>query len=134
MCYIGKGAPVDERRIIFKRLHQVWHEGISQENRHGAISIQLLRCDGITFAIVADDNFPKPVLQILQIRGQAKDCHHLRGDGNVKSILAGKSIRDSPGGHNNIPERPIIHINNPSPTNPPHVDIQLVSVVNMIVD
>ena len=84
---IGEWPAMHQRRRSGQRLHQVGRERIAQQDRHGAVRLQLPRSHGRAVAPGRDLDAAQPVLQIVQAGGEAEDGHHLARDSDVEPIF-----------------------------------------------
>ena len=59
MRNIGKRSAVDERQIVFQRLHHIGFDGVFEEGGHGAVGVEVTRPHGLlATGGIAHHNFP----------------------------------------------------------------------------
>ena len=131
---VGEGPAVDEGRIAFQRLHEVRLEGVFQEHGHGAVGLQIGRGDRFAVAGIGDDDPPQPLAQFGQRLAEAEAGHDLGGDGDVEAAFAGHRIVHPAQADDDVPQRPVVHVHDPLPDDPPQVDSQGVAVVDVVVE
>jgi hypothetical protein len=131
---IGEGAAVHQRRRVLQGLHQVGLQRIAQQCGHGAGRAEFAGTDLPAIPGVADHDVGQSLLQVLQVVGQAENRHHLRGHGDIKARLSRDAVPRpaKPGDH--VPQRTIVHIDDPSPGAPAHVEVQRVAPVQVVVE
>src|ERR1019366_1476928 len=131
---IGERPAVNERRVVFESLHKVRLEGAFQKHRHGAMGVQIGRMNRLLVARVANHDPSQPVLQILDRGGKTKDGHDFGGDHDVEAILAGIAVPNAAQPNGDLPQRPVVHVDHALPCDAPHIEAQLIAVMDMIVD
>ena len=134
MRNIGKWPAMEERRIALKRLDKIGLDCLGKQHRHRTISLQIARSDWLAVTGIGDNDPAKPFFKIPQIAGQAEDRHHFGGNRNVKAAFARISVCYPANGLDDIPQRPVIHVNHAPPDNAPDIDAKAVAPVNMIID
>ncbi len=92
---IGKRPAMHEGGIVFHRLHQIGLHRVFQQHRHRTIGLDVAAIDRRLVAAVGHHDRPQPLLQILEIPGQAQDRHHFRCDRDVEPGLARKPVGDA---------------------------------------
>ena len=88
MGNIGEGTAVDKRGRTLERLHQIGLERILKQGRHGTLSLKVTGANGLAGIAVADNNLAQALLEVVNARRQAQDCHDLGGDGDIEAVLA----------------------------------------------
>jgi hypothetical protein len=131
---VGERPAVDERRVVLERLHQVRRQRVLEEHGHRAMRLQVGRLHRLLVARVADHDVAQALLQIVERVGQAENRHHFRGDDNVEAVLARVAVRRPAQGDGDLAQRPVVHVEHALPRDAPHVDAELVAVVDMVVD
>ena len=66
--------------------------------------------------------------------GEAEDGHHLGGHGDVEAGLARHRVVRAAQAHDDVPQRPVVHVDHALPDDPPRVDPQRVAVVDVVVE
>ena len=90
---IREGAAVHERGSAAEGLDQVRQQRVLEQHRDRPAHLEVRH--GHRRAVVGeahDDPFD-PLLQVLQVRGQAQHRHDLRGDDDVEAVLARHALR-----------------------------------------
>ena len=102
-------TPVDKRRVVLERLHQVRLQCVLEEDRHGPVRIEVFGQDRLLFAGIADHDFPESALQILEGGRKAEYRHDLGSDNDIEAVLTRKTIPGPTQSDRNIPQRPVVH-------------------------
>ena len=134
MGNIGKRTAMNQRGSPFQSLHQIWFDGILKEQSQRSGDIQLISHYGPAAAGIGHYNPAQPFFHILQIRSQTQNSHHLRGHGNIKTGLPWYTMGLAPHTYNDMAKSPVIQIHYPLPSNPAHIYIQSISLLDMIVN
>ena len=130
---ICERTAVDKRRRSFQRLYQIRLQRILQKRRHRALRVQHGSRHRFPVIGIADDHFPEALLQITQRGRKTQHRHHLRRYRDVKAVLPRHPVDAAAQAVRNIPQLAVIHIDAASPRNPPRINPQRVSLINMIV-
>ncbi len=131
---IGERPAMDERRIVFERLHQIGRERVLQQRRHRAGRFDVGGADRLAVAGLPDDDAAKAPLQIGEVGGQAKDRHDLRGDGDVEAVLAREAVGRSAQADGDLAQRAVIHVEPRRHVTRRGSMQRLVAPIDMIVD
>ena len=134
MGNIGEGTAVDKRRRTLERLHQIGLERVLEQGRHGTLSLKVTGADGLAGIAVADDDLAQALLEVIDARGQAQDCHDLGGNGDVEAILARYSLGLAANAVDNMAQLTVVHVDNALPGDALNVDAELVALLNMVVE
>ena len=121
-------------RVVFQSLHQVGLHRIFQQDGHRAICLNIACKNWAAVAAIGHDHITEAFLQIGQIFGQTENRHNLRGNGDVKTRFAWEAIGHSAQRSCDLPQRAVIHINNPAPHHAACVDVELIAPIDMVVD
>ncbi len=133
MSDVGEGAAVDEGGNVFDGLYQVRIQRLLQEGRHGSRRLEIRRGDGSAAPAVSHDDAAEALLQVRQIPGKAKDGHDLRGNGDVEAGLPGNTVGLAAEAENDVPERPLVHVHHAAEHDPLGVQIEGVSLLQVVV-
>ena len=131
---IGEGATVDKRRRTLERLDQIGFERILEECRHGALGLKVAGADGLAGIAVADDNLAQALLEVVDARGQAQDCHDLGGNGDVEAVLARHALSLAANAVDDVAQLTVVHVDDALPGDALDVDAELVALLNMVVE
>ncbi len=131
---VREGAAVHERRGAFQGLHQVRLQGVLQQGRHGAFSVQVVRGDGLVVAGVAHHDAAQALLQVGDGGCQAEDGHDLGGNRDVEAVFTGHTVCLAAQAAHDVAQLAVVHVNHALPGDAAHVDAQLVAVVDMGVE
>ena len=134
MRNIGERPAMDERRRALQRLDEVGLDRLRQQHRHRAIRLEVARRHRLLAPRIGDDDPPEPCLQIVQIARQAQDRHHFGGDGDVEPALTRETVGRTAKRLRDVSECPVVHVHHAPPHDPPHVDIERIAPMNMVVD
>ena len=89
---IGERAAMNEGGRAFERLHEIGHQRVLEQDGHRAMRLQISRGHRLLVIVQADDDLGEPILQIVEIAGEAEDRHDFGGDGDVEAAFARKAI------------------------------------------
>ncbi len=131
---VGEWPAVDKRRIVFQGLHQVRLQGVFQQHGHCAVGFKIGRGYGFFIAGVGDNDPPQPLLEILERLGQAEAGHYFRGHGDVKTAFMRHAVVGSAQTDDDVAQCPVVHIHHPFPDDAPGIDVELISLVDVVVD
>ena len=131
---VRERAAMDEGGVVLQRLHQVGLHRLLEQHRHRPVRLDVPAQDRRPVAPVADDDVAQPPLQILQVRRQAQDRHHLRGHRDVEARLAREPVGHAAQRAHHLPQRPVVHVHHPPEHDPPDVDLLLVPPVDVVVE
>ena len=130
---IGKGSAVDDRRVVFQRLHQVGLEGVLEQHGHGAVGFQVARGDGFLVLGITDDNVAEPFSQVFHRGREAEDRHDFRSHNNVEAVLARVTVGRAAERAGDVAQGTVVHVHHALPGDAAHVDVQFVAVVDVVV-
>ena len=125
---------VNEGRIVLERLHQVRLQGLLEQHGHRALRVQILGANWRKIAAVADHDVAQPLLQVLEVEREAEDRHDFGGDHDVEAVLARKTVAGTAQSDRDVAQGAVVHVHHPLPCDSPHIEAQLVTVVNVVVD
>ena len=125
---------VDDCGVVLQGLHQIRSEGVLEQHRHGAVSLQIARGDRLAPARLSDDDVAETALEILEIGSEAEDGHHLGGDGDVESVAAREAVADAAERADDLAQRPIVHVDDSPPGYSPGIQTESVPLVDVIVE
>ena len=89
MSDIGERSTVNEDRVVFQCLNEIWMQGFVHDYGHGTFCAQITGCDEIAIARATDDDLGESVAKIIATARQAHDCHDFRCRGDVERACAG---------------------------------------------
>ena len=90
---VGKGAGVDQHRLM---LHGVAHggvDGVAHPCGHGAGNFQILGGDGVALAVIGHHDLADTLPQILQVAGHRQDRHQLGAHGDAELGLHHEAVQ-----------------------------------------
>ena len=135
---VGEGAAMYDRGNVLKGLYEVGLEGVLEKGCHSALCVQVACCDGLLLAdfavCVADDDPGESLLEIVNVAGQAQNCHDLGSYSDVVAVLTGCAVDSSAQAVHYEAELAVIHIHASSPCDLAGIDIKLISLIDVVVD
>ena len=131
---IGKRAAMHKGGVIFERLHEIRHQRVFQKHGHRPRCLQVFRQHLPLVTLLADNDLANAALQIFNRSGQAQDRHDLRGNRDVKARFTRIAIGHTTQRADNLAQRPVVHVHDPTPSHTTRVDAQLIAPINMVVD
>ena len=67
---VGERTAMHQRRGACDGLHQIGHQRVAQQHRHGAVGLQVARGDRRSVAALCDDDPAKALLQVVEVTRQ----------------------------------------------------------------
>ncbi len=131
---VGERPAVDEGRRAFERLHQVRRQRLLEQHRHRAVRLEVARAHRLAVARIGDDDVAEPLLEVVEIAGEAEDRHHLGGDRDVEAGLAREAVGDAAERADDLAQRAIVHVHDAAPGDAAAVDAELIAPVDVVVD
>ena len=131
---IGERAAVDEGRRAFERLHEIRRQRVLEQHGHRASGLQIFGRDRLFVRSIGDDDFAEPLLQILEIAGEAEDRHHFGGDRDVEAVLARIAVGDAAERDDDLAQRAVVHVDDAAQRDAARVDRRLIAPIDVIVD
>mmetsp|Transcript_15903 Transcript_15903/g.30775 ORF Transcript_15903/g.30775 Transcript_15903/m.30775 type:complete len:593 (+) Transcript_15903:465-2243(+) len=89
---VGERSCVHKHGGLLERLHESGLDGIKHENGRRSCNSEVLSGNGLSCLRVGNDNASKPLPEVVHGGSQCKNCHALRGDGDVESGFARNSL------------------------------------------
>ena len=129
---VGKGSAVDKARLAFQGLHQVGLDCILQKDGHRPMDVQIPGEHRAAVVVVGHEHPAQPLLQVVDVLGQAQDSHDLRGDGDVKAALHREAVAFAAKAHHDVAQLPIVHVHDPAPEDLLRVNSQFVSFKDVV--
>ena len=131
---VAEGSGVHEDGGVLGRLQQVRLEGVLEDDRHRAGSLELLCGDGPSGGREPHHDPSQSLAQVPQGGGQGEDRHHLRGRGDVETGLSRHSVHARTQSFDDAAQRSVVDIQHPAPGDAARVDVELVAVVQVVVE
>ena len=133
MSNISKWAAMNQGRSSLQGLYQIWLNSILKQESQSTGYIQLLSSNSTAITAVSYDDFSQTLLHILQIAGQAKNGHHLRGYGNIEACLSWYTMSLATKTNDHIAERSVVQIQNPLPSYTAYINIQRIALLDVVI-
>ena len=130
---VGEGTAVDKRRRALECLNQVGFERILEQGSHGTLSLKVAGADGLAGIAVADDDLAQALLEVVDARGQAQDCHDLGGNGDIEAVLARHALGLAANAVDNMAQLTVVHVDDALPGDALNVNTELVALLNMVI-
>jgi len=130
---VGERPAVDDRRDVFRGLHEVGQQGILQQRRDGPLHLQVRRHHR---PIVVGEPHQDPADLLFQLRvgpGKAQDGHDLAGGDDVEPRFPGHAVDGAAEADDDVPEEAVVHVQDAAPGDLPRVDVQGVVMVDRVV-
>ena len=131
---VGEGTAVDKRGRALECLHQVGLERILKQRSHGALSLEVAGADGVAGIAVADDDLAQALLEVVDARGQAQDCHDLGGNGDIEAVLARHALGLAANAVDNMAQLAVVHVDNALPGDALNVNTELIALLDVVVE
>ena len=101
----------------FQCLHQVWFDGVFQQDEDGACSTQVLHGEGRAIVFVSQQNGINAIAQVFQAGAQTQDRHDFRRWRNVESSFRWNSVCRTTHAAIDHTQTAIVHVHYPAPQN-----------------
>ncbi len=131
---IGERAAMDEHRIVFERLYEIWQDRILHDHGHRAFDPQIAHIDRFAIIRIRNKHLRKPLFEIHQVFGKAEGRHDLAGHSNIETIFPLHAVDLGSQSDVDTAQFPVIHIEAAFEGNVVRIDIQGISLINMVVD
>ena len=131
---IRERSAVHKGRRTFECLHKVGHEGVLQEDRRGAVHIQVSDLHGPLLAVERDDNALEARLEVRDPFREAEDRHHLARGGDHELVLPRDPVLRSAKARDDVAQLAVVHVQAPREEDPRGIDVQFVPVEDVRVE
>ena len=84
--------------------------------------------------VEADDDLGEPLLQIIEIAGEAEDRHDFGGNRDIEAAFAREAVCGATECDDDLAQRAIVHIDDAAEIDAARVDLELIAPIEMIVD
>ena len=125
---VRERAAVDEGRLALQGLHEVWPDGVLEEDGHRAGGLQLLRLDRFAVPRVPDRDLAEATPQVGEVARDGRDRHHLGCRGDVEAGLPHVAVGAPAEADDDRTERAVVDVDAAPPADRERVDPQLVPV------
>ena len=138
MSDVSERSTMNDSRSSFQSLNQVRFQSIFQKCCHSTFSMKVT--SGYRFLLsyfticITNDDSCKSLLKVCNITCQTQNCHDLRCNSDIISVLSRHSIGLSAKSVYYITKLTVIHIYTSSPSDLSRVDVQCISLEDMVVD
>ena len=120
---VREWTAVYECWVILERLHYIWLHCVFQQNSHRTISLDVTRKYWCAVTAICHDHVTQAFLQILQVFGQAKNGHNLRGNRDIEPSFTWETVGHATQRSRDLTQRTIVHVNNAAPYNAARIDL-----------
>ncbi len=100
----------------------------------GAVRLEVAGAHRLAIAGIADDDVAEPLLEVVEVAGEAEDRHHLGRDGDVEAVLARKAVGDAAERGDDRAQRAVVHVDGAPPGDAAAVDAERIAPIDVIVD
>ena len=100
----------------------------------GAVRLEVAGAHRLAVARIADDDVAEPLLQVVDVAGEAEDRHHLGGDGDVEAVLAREAVGDAAERGDDLAQRAVVHVDDAAPGDAAAVDAERIAPIDVVVD
>ena len=131
-------SAVYDCRNMLQSLYQVWFQSVFQQCAHCTLCVQIACGNRFllgSFSIsISDYDSCKSFFQVFDVACQTQNCHDLGSNGDVIAVLTRHSVCLSAQSVYYETKLTVIHIHTSSPGYFSWVDVQFISLINMVVD
>jgi hypothetical protein len=125
---VREGAAVHEGRLPFEGLHEVRLQSVGQQRGHRAGGADLLGRDRLAVKRRPDGDRAEPAPQVSVTARDGDDRHHLGRRGDVEARLAGRAVGGPSEADHQPAQRPVVHVQAPSPGDGLGIELERISV------
>ncbi len=131
---VAEGSAVHQRRPAFQGLHEVRAQRVLEQQRHGALRLQVTGAHRSLVGGEPHDDAAESGLKILEPGGQGQDRHHLGArDDDVPLLARGPGVQPAQS-DDDVAQGAVVHIDGARPGDATHVQAQRIAVVQMGVE
>ena len=131
---VAEGPPVHERRSPLQRLHEVRVQRVLEEQRHGALRLQITGAHRFLVGGEPHDDPAESGLQILEPGGQGQDRHHFGARDDDVPLLARRPGVQPPQPDDDVAQGAVVHVDGARPDDAAHVQAQRIAVVQVRIE
>jgi hypothetical protein len=115
-------------------LHEIRCEGILEQQRHGAVRIDVGGPNRLLVTRVAENDAAEPCFQIRGVGCEREHRHDLGRGGDHEAFLARDAIAGAAETDRDVAQRTIVHVHASLPCNAADIEVQQVPLLQMIVE
>jgi len=134
VCDVCKRSTVHKRGSSLKRLHKVRLECILEKRRHSANRAKIARRYGFFVIRVCNNDARETLLEVGNRIGKTENCHDLGCNSDVITVLTRHTVDTSAKTVGYKAKLAVVHIHATLPGDAARVDIQSVSLIDVIVE
>jgi hypothetical protein len=131
---VAEGAGVDQHRLALQRLDEVGADRVAHDDGHRSRGLEILRGDRLPVPVLRNDDAAEPRAEVLEIRREREDRHHLGGRRDHEASLARDAVHLSAEADDAVAELPVVDVERPRPRDRRGVDVERVPVVDRRVE
>ena len=117
-----------------QRLHQVGRQRVAHQHGHGAVRLEVAGAHHVATLVLSHHHVAQALLEVAQILRQTQHGHRLGSHGDVEAGFARHAIAQPAQAQIYVAQRAVVHVQHTAPNEPAHVQAQLVTLLEMIVD
>ena len=125
---------MNERRAALERLHEIRIDRILEQQRHGALRLEIAGARSGFVRAQADDDARDAFFEVVDSRGQRQNRHDLRTGNDHEALFAHRPARQASQPHDDVAQRPVVHVDRARPDDAPHIQPQGVAVMEMRIE
>ena len=114
-------------------MHQVGLERVLKQRGHGTLGLKVAGTDGLAGKAIADDNLAQALLEVVNARRQAQDCHDLGGDGDIEAVLARHALGLTANAVDDMTQLAVVHIDDALPSDALNVNAELIALLDVVI-
>ena len=133
MGNVCEGTSVHNGRSTFDGLHQIGIYRIPQQSRHSTLCFDIPGVNRLAGIIVGNQDITQTLFQVIHVLGKTENCHNLGSHGDNKAVFPRHAVDLATQTNDNIPQSPVIHIQATLDLNPPGVNAQCISLLEVVV-
>ena len=131
---VGKRTAVDESRRILGRLHEVGQKRIFQQDRDGAGDAQVVYRKRFIVVGITQEDIPDATLEVVEVRGEAKDGHDFRSGSDVEARLGRYAIDGTAQAGDDVAQATVVYVQDALPLDFLQTETSMAILIKMVVE
>ena len=131
---VGKRTAVDESRRILGRLHEVGQKRVFQQDRDGAGDTQIVYRERFIVVGITQEDIPDATLEIVEVRGEAKDGHDFRSGSDVEARLGRYAIDGTAQAGDDVAQATVVYVQDTLPLDFLQTETRMAILIKMVVE
>src|SRR5437773_10157642 len=131
---IAERPAVHERRAALERLHQIWIDGVLEQQRHRALCLEIAGAHRALVAAQTHDDAGQPRFEIGDPRRQRQNRHDLRAGNDDEVLFPRRTGIHAPQSDDEVTQRAVVHVNRARPGNAADIEPERIAMMQLRVE